>query len=249
MQPVEAQRFVEQEMTKTFRVANLRDRTKDAPARPAPAPPPALDDIPRILGVANGDGAAAAEAHPARPLDVRIRVAGFGGQGVLMLGEVLAEAGLDAGYEVSWLPSYGPEMRSGTSNCHVRLSSAAIDSPLVSRPDVLLALNEPSLRKFLAAVVPGGTVLYNSEHVPEDCARPDVRMVAMPFTELADQLGNAKAANIVMLGALLETMDLLDQGRVIGALRRKVKSQKWFDLDLAALAKGREEVRKVCPVS
>jgi 2-oxoisovalerate ferredoxin oxidoreductase beta subunit len=249
MQPVEAQRFVEQEMTKTFRVANLRDRTKDAPMRPAPAPPPALDDIPRILGVANGDGAAAAEAHPARPLDVRIRVAGFGGQGVLMLGEVLAEAGLDAGYEVSWLPSYGPEMRSGTSNCHVRLSSAAIDSPLVSRPDVLLALNEPSLRKFLAAVVPGGTVLYNSEHVPEDCARPDVRMVAMPFTELADQLGNAKAANIVMLGALLETMDLLDQGRVIGALRRKVKSQKWFDLDLAALAKGREEVRKVCPVS
>jgi 2-oxoisovalerate ferredoxin oxidoreductase beta subunit len=249
MQPVEAQRFVEQEMTKTFRVANLRDRTKDAPMRPALAPPPALDDIPRILGVANGDGAAAAEAHPTRALDVRIRVAGFGGQGVLMLGEVLAEAGLDAGYEVSWLPSYGPEMRSGTSNCHVRLSSAAIDSPLVSRPDVLLALNEPSLRKFLPTVVPGGTVLYNSEHLPEDCARPDVRMVAMPFTELADQLGNAKAANIVMLGALLETMDLLDQERVIGALRRKVKSQKWFDLDLAALAKGREEVRKVCPVS
>jgi 2-oxoisovalerate ferredoxin oxidoreductase beta subunit len=244
MTPVEAQRFVEQEMTKTFRVANLRDRTKDAPARPAPAPPPALVDIPRILGVANGDGAAAAEVPTPRALDVRIRVAGFGGQGVLMLGEVLAEAGLDAGYEVSWLPSYGPEMRSGTSNCHVRLSSNAIDSPLVSRPDVLLALNEPSLRKFLPGVVPGGTVLYNSEHLPEDCARPDVRMVTMPFTELADQLGNSKAANIVMLGALLETTDLLDQERVIGALRRKVKSQKWFDLDLAALAKGREEVRK-----
>ena len=166
-----------------------------------------------------------------------------------MLGEVLAEAGLDAGYEVSWLPSYGPEMRSGTSNCHVRLSSVAIDSPLVSRPNVLLALNEPSLRKFLSTVEPGGIVLYNSERPPEDCARPDVRMVAMPFTELADQLGNAKAANIVMLGALLEATDLLDQERVIGALRRKVKSQKWFDLDLAALAKGREEVRKVCPVS
>jgi 2-oxoisovalerate ferredoxin oxidoreductase beta subunit len=217
MQPVEAQRFVEQEM---------------------------LEDIPRILGVANGDGAATSEAPPARSLDVRIRVAGFGGQGVLMLGEVLAEAGLDAGYEVSWLPSYGPEMRSGTSNCHVRLSSAPIDSPLVSRPDVLLALNEPSLRKFLPNVVPGGTVLYNSEHLPEDCARPDVRMVAMPFTELADQLGNAKAANIVMLGALLETTPLLDQEHITGALRRKVKSQRWFDLDLAALAKGREEARK-----
>jgi 2-oxoisovalerate ferredoxin oxidoreductase beta subunit len=252
MQPVEAQRFVEQEMTKTFRVANLRDRTKDAQVRPALAPPPALADIPRILGVANGAGAATSDAHPparpARTLDVRIRVAGFGGQGVLMLGEVLAEAGLDAGYEVSWLPSYGPEMRSGTSNCHVRLSSNPIDSPLVSRPDVLLALNEPSLRKFLPGVVPGGLVLYNSEHLPEDCARPDVRMVTIPFTELADQLGNAKAANIVMLGALLETADLLDQERVTGALRRKVKSQKWFELDVAALAKGREEVRKVCPV-
>ena len=93
--------------------------------------------------------------------------------------------------------------------------------------------------------MPGGLVLYNSDQLPEDCARPDVRTVTMPFSELADQLGNAKAANIVMLGALLETMDLLDQERVTGALRRKVKSQKWFDLDLAALAKGREEVRKV----
>jgi len=249
MQPVDAQRFVEQEMTKTFRVANLRDRTKDAPMRPAPAPPPALEDIPRIVGVANGAGAAAPEARPARALDVRIRIAGFGGQGVLMLGEVLAEAGLDAGYEVSWLPSYGPEMRSGTSNCHVRLSSKPIDSPLVSRPDVLLALNEPSLRKFLPGVVPGGLVLYNSEHPPEDCVRPDVRMVPMPFTELADQLGSSKAANIAMLGALLETTDLLEQERVTSALRKKVKSQKWFDLDLAALAKGREEVRKACPVS
>jgi 2-oxoisovalerate ferredoxin oxidoreductase beta subunit len=248
MQPVEAQRFVEQEMTKTFRVANLRDRTKDAPTRPAPAPPPALEDIPRILGLANSDAAATPEgcppSRPARALDVRIKVAGFGGQGVLMLGEVLAEAGLDAGYEVSWLPSYGPEMRSGTSNCHVRLSSEAIDSPLVSRPNVLLALNEPSVRKFLHAVEPGGIVLYNSEQLPEDCARPDVRMVTMPFTQLADQLGNSKAANIVMLGALLEATALLDQERVTGALRSKVKSQKWFELDLAALAKGREEVRK-----
>jgi Pyruvate/2-oxoacid:ferredoxin oxidoreductase gamma subunit len=113
-------------------------------------------------------------------------------------------------------------MRSGTSNCHVRLSSEAIDSPLVSRPNVLLALNEPSLRKFLPAMEPGGTVLYNSAQLPEDCARPDIRMVAMPFTQLADQLGDSKVANIVMLGALLETTALLDEERVTGALRRKV---------------------------
>ena len=89
-------------------------------------------------------------------LDLQAKIAGFGGQGVLLLGEVLAEAGLEAGLEVSWLPSYGPEMRSGTSNCQVRLSHKSIDSPLVSRPNVLIAMNEPSLRKFLPAVKPGG---------------------------------------------------------------------------------------------
>jgi 2-oxoisovalerate ferredoxin oxidoreductase beta subunit len=242
MEPLEAQRFVRDEMTKTFPVGNLRDR-KDAPVRPAPAPAPPVEALPRILGLGNGDAPDAAPANPAKPLDLRIRVAGFGGQGVLMLGEVLAEAGLDAGYEVSWLPSYGPEMRSGTSNCHVRIGSAPIDSPIVSRPNVLLAMNEPSLRKFLPTVEPGGIVLYNAPELPEDCRRPGIRILAMHFTRLADELGAAKAANIVMLGALLETAGLLDEEHVVGALRGKVKSQRWFDIDMAALQLGRKEVR------
>ena len=242
MEPLEAQRFVREEMTKTFPVGNLRDR-KDAPVRPAPAPAPPLADLPRILGLGNGDAPDAAPAKPAKPLDLRIRVAGFGGQGVLMLGEVLAEAGLDAGYEVSWLPSYGPEMRSGTSNCHVRIGSAPIDSPIVSRPNVLLAMNEPSLRKFLPTVEPGGIVLYNAPELPDDCERPGIRILAMHFTRLADELGATKAANIVMLGALLEAASLLDEEHVVGALRGKVKSQRWFDIDMAALQLGRKEVR------
>src|ERR1039458_4397794 len=133
---------------------------------------------------------------------VCLKIAGFGGQGVLLLGEVLAEAGLTAGLEVSWLPSYGPEMRSGTSNCHVRLSTRPIDSPLVSVPNVLLALNEPSLRNFIGTVYPSGWVIYNGTALPDDCARADVRTVVLPFTHLGDELGAAKAANIVMLGAL-----------------------------------------------
>src|SRR5664279_2448874 len=132
MQPVEAKRFVQDEMAALFGVSNLRDRTKEAQARPLAAAPPALEDLPRLLDLGNG---AEIAAHPRQERDMRIKVAGFGGQGVLMLGEVLAEAGLEAGYEVSWLPSYGPEMRSGTSNCHVRLGNRAIDSPLVSRPN------------------------------------------------------------------------------------------------------------------
>jgi 2-oxoisovalerate ferredoxin oxidoreductase beta subunit len=144
---------------------------------------------------------------------------------------------------VSWLPSYGPEMRSGTSNCHVRLSSAPVDSPLVSRPNVLLAMNEPSVRKFVATVEDGGLVLYNGEIVPEDCERPGVRMVAAPFTEIADRLGASKVGNVVMLGALLELTGVLPEERIIGALRRLVKTQKWFELDVKALEAGRDAVR------
>jgi Pyruvate/2-oxoacid:ferredoxin oxidoreductase gamma subunit len=108
---------------------------------------------------------------------------------------------------------------------------------------VLLALNEPSLRKFLPTVEPGGVVLYNAAELPEDCERPGVRTIAMHFTALADGLGAAKAANIVMLGALLEAANPLEEEFVVGALRGKVKSQRWFDIDMAALQLGRKEVR------
>jgi Pyruvate/2-oxoacid:ferredoxin oxidoreductase gamma subunit len=161
-----------------------------------------------------------------------------------MLGEVLAEAGLESGYEVSWLPSYGPEMRSGTSNCSVRLSATPIASPLISRPNVLLALNEPSLRKFLPVVDPGGIVLYNGAALPEDCVRKDLRMIAMPFSSLADKLGDQKVGNMVMLGALLEATGMLEPEQVNGALQTLVKNKRYFDLDLKALELGADEVRK-----
>ena len=167
-----------------------------------------------------------------------------------MLGEVLAEAGLESGYHVSWLPSYGPEMRSGTSNCHVRIGSREVDSPLVSRPNVLLALNEPSLRKFLPAMEPGGIVLYNATELPADCVRTDIRVIALPFTQIADELGLTKAANMVVLGALLEATELLDNEQVTRALRKLVKNDRYYEMDLRALERGREEASKVgVPVS
>ena len=241
-EPVDAQRFVRDEMEKVFAVANYRDRTKEATPRPAAPAPPAIAGIPALLGLVAEDGAE--RPRPDHPLDLRMRVAGFGGQGVLMLGYILAEAGMEAGYEVSWLPSYGPEMRSGTSNCHVRLSNEPISSPLVSRPNVLLALNEPSLRKFLPEVEAGGIVLYNSETLPEDCNRPDVRIVARHFAALADRLGDPKVANVVMLGALLEATGLLDPEQIEIALRALVKNKRYLDLDLQALQLGQNEMHK-----
>jgi len=135
-------------------------------------------------------------------------------------------------------------MRSGTSNCHVRLSNEPIASPLVSRPNVLLALNEPSLRKFLPEVEPGGIVLYNGDALPEDCVRPDLRVIAKPFSGLADQLGDQKVGNIVMLGALLEATGLLDPEQIISALQALVKNKKYLDLDLLALQLGQDELRR-----
>ncbi|HWR50422.1 MAG TPA: 2-oxoacid:acceptor oxidoreductase family protein, partial [Bryobacteraceae bacterium] len=159
MNASDAQKYVREELMKVFPLGVFRDRTKDAVPHPAPVTAPALADIPRLLEIEEDDAEATATAPcVGQKVDARIRIAGFGGQGVLLLGEILAEAGLGAGLEVSWLPSYGPEMRSGTSNCHVRLSSEKVASPLVSRPDVLVALNEPSLRKFIATVAPGGWV-------------------------------------------------------------------------------------------
>ncbi len=247
MNPVEAQAWVREEMTKVFPLAVFRDRSQEAkPAVPLPPAPP-LGQIPSVLEI-GGDWSGrptvtAAEKQAARETDYRIKVAGFGGQGVLLLGQLLAEAGLDAGLEVSWLPSYGPEMRSGTSNCHVRLSSAPVDSPLVSRPNVLLALNEPSLHKFLSSVVPGGWVFYNGAALPEDCRRDDVHFVARPFTKLADELGEPRAGNIVLLGALLEATGLLTEEEVLSALERLVKSERWLEIDRRALLRGREAVR------
>jgi 2-oxoisovalerate ferredoxin oxidoreductase beta subunit len=242
--PVEAQTWVREEMTKVFPLGVFRDRSKEAKPQAELPPAPPVEEIPRILGFEDGgrSGVAPSKKRGDR-LDYRIKVAGFGGQGVLLLGQVLAEAGMDAGLEVSWLPSYGPEMRSGTSHCHVRLGSQPIDSPLVSRPNVLLALNEPSLRKFLPAVVKDGWVFYNGAELPEDCRRDDLRVVVRPFTELADELGEPRAGNVVMLGALLEATGLLQEEEVTQALARLVKSERWLEIDRRALVRGRETVK------
>ncbi len=247
MPPVEAQHWVRDVMQKTFPLAVYCDRGKDVHPRAPAEPAPPLEMIPGLLGVAEQD---LPSDNPgtiglsAKETDLRLRVAGFGGQGVLLLGEMLAEAGLDAGLEVSWLPSYGPEMRSGTSNCHVRLANQIIDSPLVTQPNVLIAMNEPSLHKFFAAVRPGGWVLYNGESIPEDCRRPDVHILAHPFTQTSNELGDARAANMVALGALLEIASVLPEASISAALHRLVHDPHWVRLDERALERGRELFRE-----
>ncbi len=246
MSPVEAQHWVSDVMEQTYPLGVSCDRTKTAHTRHHSGPALSLDEIPTLLGVADEKlpGAHPTLTEATKAIDLHVRVAGFGGQGVLLLGEVLAEAGLDAGLEVSWLPSYGPEMRSGTSNCHVRLSNQTIDSPLVTAPGILVAMNEPSLRKFDKSVRPGGWIIYNGEDFPADCVRDDVRVIAHPFTQVAHELGDARAGNMVMLGSLLEIAGGLPQASIDAALRRLIMNSKWLALDERALTRGRELFRE-----
>jgi 2-oxoisovalerate ferredoxin oxidoreductase beta subunit len=243
---VAAQHWVRDVMEKTHPLGVFCDRTKDDHPRSQPAEAPPLHEIPERIGIAgNGlsDGRTTQTASIPH-IDLHVRVAGFGGQGVLLLGEVLAQAGLDAGLEVSWLPSYGPEMRSGTSNCHVRLSNQTIDSPLVSSPNILIAMNEPSLRKFDKSVRSGGWVIYNGKAFPEDCLRDDISVLAASFTQIADELGDPRACNMVMLGVLLEIAKQLPQANIDEALRLLVKNTRWLALDERALARGRQLFRE-----
>jgi Pyruvate/2-oxoacid:ferredoxin oxidoreductase gamma subunit len=131
-------------------------------------------------------------------------------------------------------------MRSGTSNCHVRISRQPIDSPLVTAPTVLVAMNEPSLRKFDRSVRTGGWIIYDGDEFPTDCEREGVQVLALPFTRLADAMGDKRAANMVMLGAVLEMAGVLPQASIDAALRRLIKNPRWVELDERAIARGRE---------
>jgi len=137
-------------------------------------------------------------------------LAGFGGQGVLLIGKLLAYAGMKAGLEVTWMPAYGPEMRGGTCNCTVVLSDQAIGSPISKSPHGLIALNLPSLDKFEAAVRPGGIIVVNTSLINRLPHRTDLRVVAVPANELAIECGSAKAANMVALGAYLGASGVAD---------------------------------------
>lgn len=132
----------------------------------------------------------------------KILLAGFGGQGVLSLGQILAYAAMTEGKEVSWLPSYGPEMRGGTANCSVIISEKPIASPIVARPTLLVAMNGPSLVKFEDKVAPGGVIMVNSSLIERKVQRTDVKAYYIPANDLAIKCGTARAANIIMYGAI-----------------------------------------------
>jgi len=233
--PVDARKWVAEKMIPNFPLNVFRDRAIEIRDNHVP-PHKTVAELVEGEHKASGVPAVMPKHHYR---ELGIKIAGFGGQGVLLLGQLLAEMGMREGLEVSWLPSYGPEMRSGSAHCHVCLSKERIGSPVLSRPQVLVAMTEISLRKFAAEVAPGGTIIYGRERLPEDLVIPQAQVVCIPASEIADRLGSAKVANIVLMGALLEETECLSAASAMRVLERKVKNPALLELDRKALDAGR----------
>lgn len=172
--------------------------------------------------------------------------AGFGGQGVLLIGKLVAYAGMDEGRNVSWLPSYGPEMRGGTANCSVVVSDDPIASPVLSMADCVIAMNTPSLDKFEANVLPGGKLFINSSIIDKKATRTDIDVYYVPCNDIADKLGNPKVLNMAMLGAYLEATKVVDVESVLQALLHSLGEKKahLIPLNRQAIEMGAESIRK-----
>ena len=172
--------------------------------------------------------------------------AGFGGQGVLLIGQLLALAGMNEGREVSWLPSYGPEMRGGTANCSVVVSDEPIASPVLSMADCVIAMNTPSLDKFESCVNPGGKLFINSSIIEKKATRTDIDVYYVPCNEIADSHQNPKVGNMAMLGAYLEATKAVEVKSILDALLYKLgeKKAKFIPLNEKAIQMGAESIRK-----
>jgi 2-oxoglutarate ferredoxin oxidoreductase subunit gamma len=180
-----------------------------------------------------------------------IMIAGFGGQGVLFAGQVLAYAAMDMGREVTWIPSYGPEMRGGTANCTVVISDEEIGSPLVEFPPAMIALNLPSYDKYEPLIQKGGLIVVNASMVDRGAKRDDIISIFVHANEIAEEIGDRKMTNMVAVGALLAHLPEITLEAVEAALKAHLpeRHQKLLPKNYEALRRGFEEAKKQIPVT
>jgi 2-oxoisovalerate ferredoxin oxidoreductase beta subunit len=209
--PADAWHWIEEQMLPAFPLGVFKEPPKtETASRAWPVPANAGEVVPLLdLPLERTDD------RPQNRLALNecysgIKIAGFGGQGVLSLGIVLATAGMKEGYRTSWLPSYGPEMRGGTAHCHVILSDQEIGAPLVDAPDILIAMNGPSLTAFQPYVRSGGLIVYDSSRVNRPPDSSQSNSIGIPASQIAQELGNSRVANLVALGAVLSRQKLME---------------------------------------
>ena len=172
----------------------------------------------------------------------QILLSGFGGQGILFSGKMIAYKGLIEDKQVSWLPSYGPEMRGGTASCSVIVSDDAVGSPIVSNPDILVAMNLPSMDRFEESVVSGGMIFYDSSLVERSVKREDVKVYPVPATRLAGENGFPTLANMILVGKILKELGEFDEEVIMTTLKKIISAKRvdMIDVNMKALRLGAE---------
>ncbi len=236
MTPVQARQWMKEKLQEFFEVKKFRDREEGTRGN---GRLPLMDDdeLGRLLGTSSGDELRHSEGLEK---EQRVKIAGFGGQGVLSSGVLLANAAISEGLEATWLPSYGPEMRGGTANASVVMAHEPVGSPVVDIPTALLAMNGPSLDSFESTVAPGGLIVVNSSLVKRKVARTDVRVLYAPVSDMAAEAGFIKGANIIMLALFMLETGTPGLETLRHVIPRSLKKKELVDVNLAIIRKAEE---------
>ena len=232
--PDKACQFVEEKMIPFYPLGCYKDRVKSCSS-----------ELELEIGVSSQESVVRNKERREFEMTYETIMVGFGGQGLLFSGKVLAHAALIENKELSWLPSYGPEMRGGTCNCSVIVSDDPVGSPIIAHPNVLMVMNEPSLDKFEDTVAPGGTIFVDSSLIGRKVRRTDVEVVYIPATKMATDMEAKSLANMIILGAIVEKLRCVNPDMVATALKETISARKaaLLDLNLKAVEAGREFIR------
>ncbi len=239
MDPVDSMRWIEETMQEQFPLGVYRDLTKEVEPYESEIMDPTEVEIKNLLDINKEIKFKSDKSEPKiQYKNPEIKIAGFGGQGILLLGAAMAQAGLLENYHVSWLPSYGPEMRGGTANCHVNIRDIEVGSPMVSDPSVLIAMNRPSLEKFEHEVKKGGLIIYDSSLIDIKPERKDIEILEIPATKMADDLGNTRIANIIVFGAYMGYTGFMGKETIYESLKSAIKHRRFMDINIKAVDAG-----------
>jgi 2-oxoisovalerate ferredoxin oxidoreductase beta subunit len=241
--PVETNEWVKNTLHNIFPLKCFKDTTATVTPRFAPAIDPTNEQILTALDLIEEKDDYKTSTDKKNFADQDVRIAGFGGQGVLSAGTTLSVLGMYEGLETSWIPSYGPEMRGGTSNCHVRVSNKRIGSPTVETPNVLIAMNGPSLEKFESIVRPGGTIIVNSSIIDAKVTRKDVTTYYVPVTGIATELGVPAAQGVAALAAYLAATNIIPVEKLEYIVHKSLKRKDLADKNIAIIRKTADFVK------
>jgi len=243
--PVQSQKWIIENMIPYFPLKVFKDVGDSAEARKIEHKQYSDKQVQELLGLSSLGEKKSPDAEFLEKFpEQNLKIAGFGGQGVLTAGVMLAASAMKENLHVSWIPSYGPEMRGGTANCSVILSSKRIGSPLTTNPNVLVAMNGPSLDAFEDSVKKDGLIIVNSSIVDRKVKRNDVKTLYIPLTEMASKLGMTAVANMICIGAYLEYTKVFDYRVAIEGIKQNLKKKKFVDINIKAVEEGVSFIRE-----